>query len=476
MTHDVFISYSTNDQTIVEGVSHYLEQNGIRCFVAYRDIPRGVVWAAAITEAIEISKLMIVVFSEHFNRSPQVDREIEMCIEEGKPILTFKIQNAPFTGAKKYYLKNINWIDAFPNPNECFGLLLESVKKLLPQNTQENQTPTPKNEPTTTPQTSEPKPENTEIITQSPVSLLKVRPNLTCEIWIDGELITEAQANSITKIPLNKGTFWLEFVSVENKEDKFEREFTVTNQEELIVVDLESVVNARIEKERQSDFWIEMVYVQGGTFMMGATSEQGSDCRDNEKPVHQVTLSDYYIGKYQVTQKQWEAVMGNNPSKFKGDNLPVEMVSWDDTQEFIKRLNMLTGKKYRLPTDAEWEYAARGGNKSRGYKYSGSNNINDVAWYEDNSDKKTHPVGTKQPNELSIYDMNGNVWELCNDWYGDYSNTAKTNPMGPSSGSYRVFRGGGWYNSAEFCRVSYRERRSPGAPGTSLLGFRVVLP
>ena len=142
-----------------------------------------------------------------------------------------------------------------------------------------------------------------------------------------------------------------------------------------------------------------MVWVEGGTFRMGATSEQGSDAYDNEKPVHSVTLSGYYIGKTEVTQALWKAVMGSNPSRFKSDNLPVEQVSWDDSQEFIRKLNSLTGQHFRLPTEAEWEFACRGGNNSRGYKYSGSNYIDNVAWYGDNSLGNTLPVATKLPND-----------------------------------------------------------------------------
>ena len=219
---------------------------------------------------------------------------------------------------------------------------------------------------------------------------------------------------------------------------------------------------------------IEMVWVSGGTFTMGATSEQGSDAYDWEKPAHSVTLSGYYIGKYEVTQAQWKAVMGNNPSSFKGDNLPVERVSWNEVQEFIKKLNQLMGKSYRLPTEAEWEYAARGGNNSRGYKYSGSNNIGSVAWYYENSGSTTHPVGSKSPNELGIYDMSGNVWEWCQDWYGDYSSSSQRNPKGPASGSSRVGRGGGWYCDAWGCRVSFRSGYSPDLRFNDL-GFRLVL-
>ena len=208
---------------------------------------------------------------------------------------------------------------------------------------------------------------------------------------------------------------------------------------------------------------IEMVFVKGGTFTMGATAEQGSDAESDEKPTHSVTVSDFYIGKYEVTQAQWKAVMGSNPSYSKGDNLPVEWVSWNDIQEFITKLNAQTGKKFRLPTEAEWEYAARGGHKSKGYKYSGSNSISDVAWYGDNSSSKIHPVGQKSPNELGIYDMSGNVWEWCQDWYSSsaYSSSSQTNPTGPSSGSSRVLRGGSWNYSAGSCRVSLRYYNTP---------------
>ena len=207
-----------------------------------------------------------------------------------------------------------------------------------------------------------------------------------------------------------------------------------------------------------------MVYVQGGTFTMGATSEQGSDAWDSEKPSHSVTLSSYMIGQTEVTQALWQAVMGNNPSSFTGDSRrPVEKVSWNDCQEFLRKLNSITGQNFRLPTEAEWEFAARGGVNSRGYKYSGSNNIGDVVWYDDNSGSTTHPVGTKQPNELGIYDMSGNVYEWCSDWYDKnyYSSSPSSNPQGPSSGSNRVLRGGSWYINARNCRVSNRYIISP---------------
>lgn len=213
--------------------------------------------------------------------------------------------------------------------------------------------------------------------------------------------------------------------------------------------------------------------VPGGTFTMGGTAEQGSGAEPDELPTHEVTLSPFWIGQTEVTQALWKAVMGSNPSNNKGDDLPVEYVSWDDCQEFIAKLNTLTGLSFRLPTEAEWEYAARGG-QSGGYKYSGSNVCANVAWYGDNSDHTTHPVATKSPNGLFIYDMSGNVAEWCQDRYEEYSPEAQTDPTGPETGFYRVCRGGGYYSTNAVCRVSNRNYREDGAKNKEM-GLRLVL-
>lgn len=219
-----------------------------------------------------------------------------------------------------------------------------------------------------------------------------------------------------------------------------------------------------------------MVTVDGGTFQMGSDD---SDSYSDEQPVHQVTLSTFSIGETEVTQELWEAVMGTNPSYFKGAKLPVEDVSWEDCQTFITKLNSLTGKQFRLPTEAEWEYAARGGNQSKGYKYSGSNTIGDVAWCYPYSAEKTHEVATKAPNELGIYDMSGNVFEWCQDWYDDiYSSSSQTNPTGPTSidllEAYRVVRGGSWDHGSRMCRVACRYSETPDY-SKKYIGLRLAL-
>ena len=212
-----------------------------------------------------------------------------------------------------------------------------------------------------------------------------------------------------------------------------------------------------------------MVRVEGGTFMMGATSEQGDDAYDSEKPAHKVTLDDYYIAETQVTQALWQAVMGNNLSNWEGDDLPVEMISWNDCQEFIKKLNQLTGRTFALPTESQWEFAARGGNSSKGYKYAGSDSLDEVAWFRANSKSQTHPVKQKKPNELGLYDMSGNVWEWCNDWFdiNYYQSSPESNPQGPTSGFISVLRGGSWGNGAWYCRVSCRGCGDPGLRGNA---------
>lgn len=216
--------------------------------------------------------------------------------------------------------------------------------------------------------------------------------------------------------------------------------------------------------------WTEMIFVEGGTFKMG--SEDG---HDNESPVHTVTVKSFYLGMYEVTQKEWKEIMGNNPSNFKGDNLPVDNVSYNDIQKFLKKLNAKTKENYRLPTEAEWEFAARGGNSSFGYYFSGAEYVEDVAWYYDNADQKTHPGGELGDNELGFVDMSGNVSEWCNDFYDPeyYSKSPAENPKGPAKGKQRILRGGSWYNLGTECTVSNRFPAFPDKKGIDY-GFRLA--
>ncbi|MDX2136163.1 MAG: formylglycine-generating enzyme family protein [Saprospiraceae bacterium] len=220
-----------------------------------------------------------------------------------------------------------------------------------------------------------------------------------------------------------------------------------------------------------------MVFVKGGTFTMGCQDGRDSNCEDDEKPAHQVTLNDFYIGETEVTQKQWRAVMGEDPPelRFKGcDDCPVENVSWNDIRQFLQKLNARSGgARYRLPTEAEWEYAARGGARSKGYRYAGGNTLGAVAWYDGNAGSKTHPVKGNAANELGLYDMSGNVREWCADWYGDYPEGPVKNPTGAASGVGRVIRGGSWSLTPRHCRAAYRGNNSPGFRINGV-GFRLA--
>lgn len=259
---------------------------------------------------------------------------------------------------------------------------------------------------------------------------------------------------------------------------------------QIFILFIAAILVVYPQKKNHTAMTHEMVKVEGGTFQMGSSEDS-----DHAKPVHNVTLSSFLIGKYEVTQELWESVMGNNPSNFKGLKRPVEKVSWYDAVEFCNKLSKIEGLKpaykvdktrkdphntsnyeelkwlvicdfssngYRLPTEAEWEFAAKGGNKSEGYKFSGSNEVDVVAWYDNNSKGGTYEVGKKQPNELGLYDMSGNIWEWCWDWFGTYSAGNQTNPKGASAGSYRVLRGGSWYKIVEYsCRATNRESTNP---------------
>ncbi len=279
------------------------------------------------------------------------------------------------------------------------------------------------------------------------------------------ELIERAMTIGMKKRPKEIGLF-IEFAdsSLTVNKPKITRENKKTfnrSSEETIIASKEQA-QPKSEIFTVNGVAFEMVRVEGGTFTMGATNEQGKDASSDEKPAHQVALSDYFIGKYEVTQELWKAVMGSNPSRFSGDTQrPVEQVSWDECQVFVTKLNQLTGLNFRLPTEAEWEYAARGGNQSKRFKYSGSNSLSIVAWFSETSDSKTHAVGSKSPNELGLYDMCGNVWEWCFDVYVDYQDALQNSLPDISTGSLRTLRGGCWSSSSDFCRLSKRFNYAP---------------
>mgnify|MGYP000315157348 CR=1 FL=1 len=229
-------------------------------------------------------------------------------------------------------------------------------------------------------------------------------------------------------------------------------------------------ISFKVEGRMLDSRVIEMVYVEGGEFIMGSTHEY------DEQPRHSVHVDDFFIGRYEVTQRQWKRVMGNNPSFFDYcDDCPVENVSWKEVNQFINELNRQTNMNYRLPTEAEWEYAAMGGNKSKNFVFSGSDKADLTAWYKRNNNQQTRKVGTKEPNELGIYDMSGNVMEWCSDWYGKtyYHNCPFKNPLGPVSGSHHVIKGGSWNTEMKYIRIANRSKSTVNSRYDDL-GFRLA--
>jgi formylglycine-generating enzyme required for sulfatase activity len=332
------------------------------------------------------------------------------------------------------------------------------------------------------PHTRPPQPAE-DVVPASP-AVLKILPDADCTIYIDGENKGRAAAGNLLRVPLVKGSYMLKAVGI-NPADVFSQPFHVDmpGTEVLLEVKLQQLINIRVNAEAQNNYTktneetelskrIAMVTIPGGSFEMGS-----NDGNPDERPVHRVNVNTFQMGVFEVTQAQWVAVMGENPSHFQDcDDCPVESVSWDDVQEFIKRLNQKTGKNYRLPTEAEWEFAAGGGRKGRHTVFSGSNTINAVGWYVTNSQGLTHPGGKKNPNEFGLYDMTGNVWEWCQDWYSAdyYASSVADNPQGPSSGKNKVFKGGGWFNNERRCRIAARDSNPPDG-AYNYLGFRLVL-
>lgn len=310
-----------------------------------------------------------------------------------------------------------------------------------------------------------------------------------CKVLRFHKEIMVARVGEDNVVSLKPGKHKLEFVSTENENVRTSQIVEVQNGifSDFVEINLEDAIlnyqdqeytdrkkKEEKKKERFAKGIIDnMILVKGGTFMMGASKEQGALC-DKDEIRHEVTLDSFYIGKYEVTQKLWELITGNSPSIHKGEDYPVENVSWNDCHMFISKLNEKSGKKFRLLTEAEWEYAARGGQLSKHYIFAGGNNINDVAWCDDNSGSMPHSVGTKLANELGIFDMSGNVWEWCEDLYGPYEKTPCLNPQGPNSGSEHIFRGGSWDYYARFCRVSFRRCAKPDFHFCNL-GLRLAL-
>lgn len=490
--YDVFISYSRKDYVdeatkqvipgnVVSQIKEMFDTNGISYWFDEDGIYSGDAFAPLIAKNIKSAKIFLFISSKNSNASEWTSNEIATAHAYKKKIIPFRYDDSVYNDSVIIYIARLDYIEYQSNPSKALSRLLSSIQTYLKSEKDREEKEKEAEERRLNEEKSKQEKANKLQQIREQIENLETR-----KYQIEQEISEQEKALSGLR---NEKRI------VEDKifDLRCERDIIYGGKQHISSISLPKRPNVEIQEESTSKrlplittfevngVSFDMIKVEGGTFTMGGTSEQGDDAHGNERPAHQVTLSDYIIGETEVTQELWQAVMKSNPSIFKGDNLPVENISWNDCQEFIKKLNQLTygrrpeGMVFRLPTEAEWEYAARGGQKSKHCRYAGSDNIDDVACYtKTTKDSGTHVVGTKLPNELGIYDMSGNVYEWCHDWYSNYGSGSQTNPTGPSTGSRRVLRGGSWCYYASRCRVSYRNSNTPGGRG-GIIGVRVCL-
>ena len=460
MAHDVFISYSSKDKQVADAMCHKLESNGIRCWMAPRDIRAGMDWGGAIMHAIKNSQLMVLVFSSNANASQPIKREVERAMSNGVMVVPFRIEDVQPSDSLEFYLSTSHWLDALPPPVEQhLQRLVEDVKGLMPMLP-------------------------TRVVNDvEGMSLASVQQKIEAEL----RAIRAREVETAGRIAEEAARRREE----EREQERREAEKLRRSAEVAAVVEPEKRAAAEIvhrpavesvPASMTNRIGMEFVWIPPGSFMMG--TEYGS-LRDkflgDTKPVHQVTIGKgFYMSKYQVTQAQWQQVIKVNPSRFKGENLPVEHVDWREATRFNGHLNdMKDAYGYRLPSEAEWEYACRAGTTG---EYAGDLDL--MGWYGKNSGGKTHPVGGKQPNAFGLFDMYGNVWEWVQDWYrNSYAGPSADAPTdgsawldysGPKRAPIRVVRGGSWKDKAHFCRSAYRFRFDPDWRILSSVGLRIV--
>lgn len=466
MEYDIFVSYSRKDTDQVQEVVGKLTDQGFNVWIDRDGIESGDAFKSVIVKAIKNSKIFLFFSSATANESPWTVKEVNMAVFLKKTIIPIKLDDTIYNDSLLFDLVGLDYITYYNTPNHGIRELTKAIMKHLGK-----------------PGIDVKKiKEEIKVLENDGAQLYAQQRRLLDDIIAKKRLMGE---NSLTcpvcgtkndvSSPFCPTCGWTPIPFQSKKMDEkrlaVARKLWESRGKETTVIE---------EAPRQTlpqpimELIHDMVKVEGGTFMMGGTREQGEDAFDDEKPAHKVTLSTFFIGRYPITQDQWEAVMGVNPSYFKGEKLPVEKVSWFDCQEFAKKLSEMTGRHFRLPTEAEWEYAARGGKKGKRYKYSGGNILNQVGWYNENSGGISHDVGQKSPNELGIYDMSGNIWEWVQDWKGDYTEDDQVNPKGPETGIERVCRGGGWNREIDRARVSYRGDDQATLQYCSL-GLRIAL-
>ena len=476
MKHKVFISYSRHDYVdsfgevipgnYITAIIDALEKNHIPYWIDKDGVFSGDEFKGVLTEAIEQASVFIFVSSSSSNQSQWTAKEINVAVYEKKKIIPVLIDDSKYNSSVKLDLVGLDFINLKVNLELGLKELVKSIKNSL--GTSDIDIKKVKDE--------------IKALEKEGAKLYTQEKRLFDEIAAKKRLIGEdvkicpvcEEETEINSLSCPRcGWAYVPFTSKkldEKRLDTCRRVWNrgITSQQETVKEASKTLPQPILELIDN------MVEVLGGSFIMGGTPEQGEEAFSDEKPPHKVTVTTFYIGRYPITQEQWKAVMGSNPSYFQGERHPVEQVNWTDCQVFVKKLSEMTGMHFRLPTEAEWEFAARGGNRSKGYKYSGGDLLPQLAWYNENSGSTSHEVGLKSPNELGLYDMSGNIWEWVQDWKGDFSEEDQTNPTGPADGDERVCRGGGWNREHDRCRVSYRGDDEPDLRYRSL-GLRVVM-
>lgn len=427
MDHDVFISYSSQDMEAAQAICHVLEHNEIRCWMAPRNIPPGSDYGDVIEEAIRSCKVVVVLFSETAAASQWVKGELNISFEEQKTIIPFRLDHTPLKGQNRVMLNKTHWIDAYPDYKIKFNDLVAAVAQAVGKEVQL--------EPIATTISEEinryKKPIIFGVITVALVAVIA--------------LVYPLIAKQIYSFTYDKQGLHVNVKGLS------------TDQEEALSTILDN-----------------MLLIEGGTFMMGNTPEMIDYLTEQDSlssNVHEVELDNYYICKYEVTQKQWRAFL---PTEGKciadGDNNAMDMISWEDAKAFADTLSVITGIQFSLPTEAQWEFAARGGKKTHYYVFSGNDDATEVGWTSFEELKSAHEVGGKRYNELGLYDMTGNVFEWCCDYFGLYSIEKEVNPQGPNKGTNRVLRGGdfridNFYDmktTTRYCDSPFVNRRGAG--------------
>lgn len=529
--YDVFISYSRKDYVVndkiipgnpISAIQELFDKNNVKYWFDKDGISGGDQFMEIIVDAIEASKMVLFISSVNSNNSKWAAGELMEASNNGKMIIPFKIDNSNYNKRYRMLLLPFDYIDYFNNKDAAMQQLLKAVLKakeeydnllrLKEKQKQKQEEEVLRKQALIEIQNLSLDYQKIELDQEKIWNSIIEKCNKAgvvekqCPVCNNRNLIAApycqicgwrySKLYGITKDIEETDNTTIEIARnhwhAYNNKGNLEKELSACKEELKRLRNVNEKQSANSRKSQNTNkthtddttdmrkliikrFISNMIHIEGGEFSMGASREQNSGTSTtNNYPQHTVKLRSYRIGKYPVTQEEWTVIMDYNPSKFKGNRNPVESVSWEDCQEFIKRLNKLSRRSFRLPTEAEWEFAARGGIKSKNYIYSGSNNADSVCWHKDNSGNSTVEVGLKMPNELGIYDMCGNVCEWCQDYLGNYHSWRETNPKGPTFGNWKVFRGGCWNDDKHNCKVPIRFAAKPSDKGIGL-GFRLAL-